>query len=71
MKTFKIFFFETRRHRALVIGKYHHLLDLYQVCSNYTAGAKNDPVGKCFTYAYKGKMWEKETSRLKPQGLKP
>ena len=27
--------------RALTFGMYHHLVDLYQVCSNYTPGSKN------------------------------
>ena len=39
----KIFLSETIRHRALIFGIKHHLVDLYQVCSNYAPGAKNGP----------------------------
>ena len=34
----KIFLSETRRPRLLIIGIKHHLVDLYQVCSNYSPG---------------------------------
>ena len=37
----KIFLSETTRPRALIFGMKHYLVDLYQVCSNYTPGAKN------------------------------
>ena len=37
----KIFLSETTRPRALIFGRKHHLVDLYQVCSNYSTGAKN------------------------------
>ena len=42
---------------VLILGMQHHLVDLYQVCSNYTHGAKNGPVPvvKYFTKAYLGK----------------
>ena len=52
----KIFLSETRMPRALIFGTYH-LVDLCQVCSNYTPGAKNGPTlgVKCFTKAYIGK----------------
>ena len=36
-------FSETTRPRALVFDMWHHLVDLYQVCSNYAPGAKNAP----------------------------
>ena len=39
----KIFLSETIRHRALIFGMYHDLVDLYQVCSNYATGAKIGP----------------------------
>ena len=39
----KIFSSETTRPRALLFGMYHHLVDLYQNCSNYSPGAKNGP----------------------------
>ena len=44
--------------RALIFGMQHHLVDLYQVCSNYAPGAKNGPATgvKCFTWAYIGKI---------------
>ena len=34
---------ETLRPRALIFGIYHHLVDLYQVGSNYAPWAKNGP----------------------------
>ena len=34
---------ETTRPRALIFGMKHHLVKLYQVCSNYMPGAKNGP----------------------------
>ena len=39
----KIFLSETIRPRALIFGMKHHLVSLYQVCSNYIPGAKNGP----------------------------
>ena len=37
--------------RALVFGMKLHLVDFYQVCSNYNPGAKNGPAPgvTCFT----------------------
>ena len=37
----KIFLSENTGPKALIIGMQHHLVDLYQVCSNYTPGARN------------------------------
>ena len=47
----KIFLSETTRPRALKIGIKHHLVNLYQVCSNYIPGTKNGlPMGvTCLT----------------------
>ena len=41
----KIFLSETTMLRALIFGTCmkHHLVNLYQVCSNYIPGAKNGP----------------------------
>ena len=36
----KIFLSETTRPRALIFGMKHHLVDFYQVCSNYTLEPK-------------------------------
>ena len=36
-----IFLSETTMPRALIFGMKHHLVNLYQVCSNYISGAKN------------------------------
>ena len=49
----KVFLSETTRYRALVFGMMCHLVDLYQVCSNYAPGAKNGSVPgvTCFTLA--------------------
>ena len=53
----KILLSETTRPSALIFGMKHHLVDLYQVCSNYAPGAKNRPAPgvTCFTQAYIGK----------------
>ena len=40
----KISLSETTIPRALIFGlKQHHLVNFYQVCSNYIPGAKNPP----------------------------
>ena len=36
-----IFLSKATRPRALIFSMKHHLVDLYQVCSNYIPGAKN------------------------------
>ena len=40
----KIILSETTSHRALVFCMRHHLVDAYQVCSNYAPGTQNGPV---------------------------
>ena len=40
----KIFLSETIRPRALIFGIKHHLVDLYQFCSNHATGVKIGPV---------------------------
>ena len=47
----QIFLSETTRPRALIFGMENHLVDLYQVRSNYSPGAKNGPAPgvTCFT----------------------
>ena len=57
----KIFLSKVIRPRALIFGMMHHLVDLYQVCSNKTPVAKNCcALGvTCFTKAYIGKNIEK------------
>ena len=47
----KILLSETLWHRVLIFGTKHHLVDLYQVYSNYAPGAKkgSDPGVTCFT----------------------
>ena len=42
-KSLKIFFSETRRHRALIFGMKHLLVDLYQDCSYGVPGVKTGP----------------------------
>ena len=42
-KHYKFFFSETTRTKALILSIYHHLVDHYQVCSNYAPGAKIGP----------------------------
>ena len=39
----KIFLSETRKPRLLIFVMWHHLMDLYQVCSNNAPGVKNGP----------------------------
>ena len=39
----KDFLSETIRPRALIFGMMHYLVVIYQVCSNYTPGAKMAP----------------------------
>ena len=34
---------KTIRHRALIFGLLHHLVDLFYACSNYAACANNGP----------------------------
>ena len=42
----KIFMSETTMPRALIFGMKHHLVNLYQVCSNYIPWAKKGlPLG--------------------------
>ena len=62
----KIFLSKTIRPRALIFGMKHHLVNLYQVCSNYIPWAKNGPPGgNMFYIAYIGKTLKK-SSCLKP-----
>ena len=39
----KIFLSETTMPRGLIFGMKHHLVDFYQVCSNYATWAKDSP----------------------------
>ena len=52
----KIFLSETIWPRAFIFGMYHYLVDLYQVCSNYTPGAKNGPASG--SHILHGLCWE-------------
>ena len=57
----KILLSETTRPSWLIFGLWHHLVDLYQVCSNTAPGAKNGPSPRVITYfisAYKRKLWK-------------
>ena len=61
---------EITKPRALIFGMKHHLVNLEQVCSNYTPGAKHGPAPgvTCFTKTYTGKNMEiflSETIRLR------
>ena len=42
-KHVQIFSSKTTRAGALIFSMKHHLVNLYQVCSNYIPGAKNGP----------------------------
>ena len=59
---------ETTRPRALICGMKHHLVDLYQVCSNYAPGAKNGSALGVTFYIDIGSNMKKSSCR-KPQGL--
>ena len=47
----EIFLSETTRPGALIFDMKYHLVNLYQVCSNHSPGAKNGPTlgVTCFT----------------------
>ena len=47
----KILVSETTRPRALILGMWHQLVDLFQICSNDAPGIKNGPIlgVTCFT----------------------
>ena len=36
--------------RALIFGIWHHLVDLYKICSNYSPGDKNGPTSSHMFY---------------------
>ena len=66
----KIFFPETTRPKALIFGMCHHLVDLYQVSSNYAPWVKRGP--PCWVHMFNiGLIREniKKSSFLKPLGL--
>ena len=70
----KLLLSETTRRRCLVFVKCHHLVDLFQVCSNYSPWAKNDSAGggggggsNFYIGFYRDNV--KKTSCLKPHGL--
>ena len=67
----KFFLSKTIRPSVLIFGMYYHLLDLYQVCSNYVLGVKNGPtrgshVFHRFNYIVKNM---KKSSCLKSFGI--
>ena len=67
----KIFFSETRKPRTLIFVMLHHLVELFQVCSNYDPGAQNGPArGHMFRRGPSRENMKKPTC-LKPQGLEP
>ena len=60
MKT--LFLSETIFSRALIFGIKHHLVELYQVCSNYAPGGH-----MFYTSLYRENL--KKSSCLKAQGI--
>ena len=66
-KTWEIFLSKTSRRRASVFGRWHHLMVLYQNCSNYTPGMKRPHPGS--PKFYMDLYWKKnkKSSGLKPQ----
>ena len=69
MKNFKNLLPETTRPSALIFGMNHHLVVLYQVCSNYAPGAKIAPPGGHMFYIGLYSEKHNKSSRLKPYGL--
>ena len=69
MKTLKIFMSEITRPRALIFGMKYHLVDLYQVYSNYAPVAKKlpRPGVACLHRENMNKIFLSETTR--PQAL--
>ena len=67
----KLFLSETTGPKALISGMYYHLVDLYQICSNYSPGAKNGPAPEVTFYIGLYRENVKKSSCLKPQGLEP
>ena len=68
-KFLKILISETTRPAGLMFGMLHHLVDLYEVFSNYAPGAKMGPSrGHMFNIGLYKKKHE-NFSCLKPQGL--
>ena len=66
----KIFLSETKRPRALIFGMKHHLVDIYQVCSDYAPwGQKWACPGGHMLDLYRDYM--KKSFCLKPRGLEP
>ena len=56
-----------------MFGSKHHLVDLYQVCTNYAPGAKKwaRPEGYMFYLGFYRENMKKKPSCPKPQGLEP
>ena len=65
----KIFLTETTRPKALIFGMKHHLVSLYQICSNYFPGINGPPRGHMFYIGLYREKHEKivlsETLRLR------
>ena len=69
-KTLKIFFFETRRCRALIFGMLHLLVDVYQVCSYDALGVKTGPAPGVTNVKHSNKEGKlQNSSSLKLGGL--
>ena len=65
MKTLKIFLSKITRPRGLIFGLQHHLVDLYQVCSNNAPGDKNGPTTRVTFYiGLKAEVDNKRQSKL-------
>ena len=67
----KIFLSETLRHRALIFGMQHHLVDLYKVSSNYVRGAKNGPSPPQVSYVLLRLIWGKHEKIFLSETLRP
>ena len=67
----KIFLSETIRPRALIFSMLHHLVNLYQFCSNYALGAKNGlPLGSHCLHSHREKTLKNILSEtIRPNAL--
>ena len=72
-KSMNNFLSETIRLRALIFGMKHHLVNLYQICSNYIPGAKNGRPGGHVLHRpmFYIRKHMKNSSCLNPKGLEP
>ena len=73
MKIFKFILSETTSHRALIFGMHRHLVNRYQIRSNFGIGAKNGPALEVtyFMKAFIGNtcIWRILSETTRPRAL--